>query len=156
MARAYRLGPARRTVNALIRALLRMGWGPARTYLLVTRGRATGRLHRTPVTLVEQPPRRWLVAPYGAVGGVLNARAAGSVTLERGRGAETLRLAELGPRESAPILRRYVREVPITRPYFDAGPDSSLEDFAAEAPRHPVFELLTGSGRPVDVAEPRG
>ena len=144
MARAYRLGVARRIVNGIIRRLLRMGWGPARTYLLGTRGRTTGRLYRTPVTLVEQPPRRWLVAPYGEVGWVRNARAAGSVTLERGRRAETLRLAELGPQDSARILQTYVREVPITRPYFDVTPASSLDDFAAEAPRHPVFELLAG------------
>src|SRR6185369_15356438 len=101
MARAYRLGVARRIVNRIIRTLLRMGWDPARTYLLVTRGRTTGRVYRTPVTLVEQGSRRWLVAPYGDVGWVRNARAAGSVTLERGRRAETLRLAELGPRDSA-------------------------------------------------------
>ena len=144
MARAYRLGVARRIVNAIIRTLLRMGWGPARTYLLITRGRTTGRLHRTPVTLVEQPPRRWLVAPYGEVGWVRNARAAGSVTLQRGRRAETLRLAELGPRDSARILQTYVLEVPITRPYFDVRPESPLDDFAGEAPRHPVFELLAG------------
>lgn len=142
MARAYRLGAARRIVNALIRTLLRVGVGPARTYLLVTRGRTTGRLYRTPVTLVEEPPRRWLVAPYGEVGWVKNARAARQVTLERGRRAVTLRLAELGPEASAPILRRYVREVPITRSYFDAGPDAPLDAFVAEAPRHPVFELL--------------
>ena len=144
MARAYRLGVARRIVNQIIRSLLRMGWGPARTYLLVTRGRTTGRLYRTPVTLVEQRPHRWLVAPYGEVGWVRNARAAGSVTLERGHRAETLRLAELGPRESARILQKYVREVPITRPYFDVTPESSLDDLAAEAPRHTVFELLAG------------
>ena len=144
MARAYRLGVARRIVNGIIRRLLRMGWGPARTYLLVTRGRTTGRLYHTPVTLVEQAPRRWLVSPYGEVGWVRNARAAGSVTLERGRRAETLRLAELGPQDSARILQTYVREVPITRPYFDVRPDSSLDAFAAEAPRHPVFELLAG------------
>ena len=144
MARSYRLGVARRIVNGIIRTLLRMGWGPARTYLLVTRGRTTGRLYRTPVTLVEQGSRRWLVAPYGEVGWVRNARAAGTVTLERGRRAETLRLAELGPRDSAPILRQYVREVPITRPYFDTTPESSLDAFTAEAPRHPVFELLAG------------
>ena len=144
MARAYRLGVARRIVNGIIRRLLRMGWGPARTYLLVTRGRTTGRVYRTPVTLVEQGARRWLVAPYGEVGWVRNARAAGSVTLERGRRAETLRLAELGPQDSARILQTYVREVPITRPYFDVTPESSLDAFAAEATRHPVFELLGG------------
>jgi hypothetical protein len=30
-------------------------------------------------------------------------------------------------------------DVAITRPYFDVKPDSPLEDFVAEAPRHPVF-----------------
>ena len=142
MARAYRLGAARRIANAAIRAVLRLGVGPARTYLLVTRGRTTGREYRTPVTLVEEPPRRWLVAPYGEVGWVKNARAAGRVTLERGGRAERLRLVELRPEDSAPILRRYAREVPITRPYFDARPDAPVAAFAAEAARHPVFELL--------------
>jgi deazaflavin-dependent oxidoreductase (nitroreductase family) len=142
MARAYRLGAARRIANAAIRALLRLGVGPARTYLLVTRGRTTGREYRTPVTLVEEPPRRWLVAPYGEVAWVKNARAAGRVTLERGGRAESLRLVELGSEDSAPVLRRYAREVPITRPYFDARPDAPVAAFAAEAARHPVFELL--------------
>ncbi len=142
MAKRYRLGMGRRIVNALVRALLRVGVGPARTYLLVTRGRTTGRVYRTPVTLVEDGPRRWLVAPYGEVAWVTNARASRQVVLERGRRSETQCLHELQPRDSAPILRRYVREVPITRPYFDATPDATLEPFAAEAARHPVFELL--------------
>lgn len=142
MARAYRLSPARRIVNALIRTLLRIGAGPARTYLLVTRGRKTGRAYRTPVTLVESPPRRWLVSPYGEVSWVGNARAAGRVTLERGRRVETLRLVELSAADAAPILKRYATEVPITRPYFDARHDAPVDAFAAEASRHPVFELL--------------
>jgi deazaflavin-dependent oxidoreductase (nitroreductase family) len=142
VARAYRLSPARRIVNALIRASLRIGAGPARTYLRGTRGRKTGRTYRTPVTLVELPPRRWLVSPYGDVGWVGNARAAGRVTLERGRRAETLRLVELGAADAAPILKRYATDVPITRPYFDARHDAPVEAFAAEAARHPVFELI--------------
>src|SRR5262245_39356190 len=102
VAKRYRLGIGRRSVNALVRALLRLGVGPARTYLLVTRGRTTGRVYRTPVTLVEDGPRRWLVAPYGEVAWVKNARAAGQVMLERGRQSDTQRLLELPPRESAP------------------------------------------------------
>jgi hypothetical protein len=42
------------------------------------------------------------------------------------------------------VLRQYVKEVPITRPYFDVRVDSPLEAFAAEAPRHPVFLLGAG------------
>jgi hypothetical protein len=54
-------------------------------------------------------------------------------------------LAELDARDAAPILWRYAREVPITRPCFDAGPDSLVEAFAAEAARHPVFRINPGS-----------
>lgn len=141
MARGYHLGPARRLVNALVSALLRAGLGPARTYLLGVRGRKSGRTLTTPVTLVEHGGRRWLVAPYGDVGWVRNARAAGVVTLRRGRHAETLQIVELPPEEAAPVLQRYVTEVPITRPYFDVTPSSDLAAFRAEAPRHPVFRL---------------
>ena len=141
MARTYRLGAGRRFVNRVVLRLLAIGVGPARTYVLITRGRQTGREHRTPVTLVEDAGRRWLVAPYGEVGWVRNARAARAVTLARGRRAETLGIVELGAAESAPVLRRYLREVPITRPYFQVTADSPLEAIAAEASRHPVFEL---------------
>jgi deazaflavin-dependent oxidoreductase (nitroreductase family) len=128
-------------VNWIVRALLGVGLGPARTYLLVVPGRKTGRLHKTPVTLVEESGQRWLVAPYGEVGWVRNVRAARSVTLHRGRRSETLRAVELEARQAAPVLRDYIRDVPITRPFFDAKPDSTLDEFAAEAPRHPVFRL---------------
>ncbi len=141
MAKQYRLGPMRRFVNAVLRALLRLGIGPPRTYLLTVPGRTTGRPYTTPVRLIEDASGRWLVAPYGDVAWVRNARATGRVTLGRGRRSETLRVEELGARDAAPILQRYVREVPITRPYFDARPDDALERFVAEAPQHPVFRL---------------
>jgi deazaflavin-dependent oxidoreductase (nitroreductase family) len=144
LAATYRLGPTRRLVNALIRGLLRLGLGPPRTYLLTVPGRRTGRPFTTPVTLVESVGRRWLVAPYGEVAWVRNTRAAGRVTLARGRRVEMLTAVPLGPADSAPVLRQYIREVPITRPYFDVRPDSPLEAFAAEAPRHPVFLLGPG------------
>jgi len=145
VATAYRLSPIRRAVNALVHVLLRAGLGPPRTYLLTVPGRRTGQPRSTPVTLVETGGQRCLVAPYGAVSWVQNARAAGRATLSRGRRSETAKLEELGPAESAPVLRQYVREVPITRPFFDAGPDAPLEAFAAEAPRHPVFRIMPGS-----------
>ncbi len=138
----YRLSGWRRLVNWLVRALLGVGLGPPRTYLLTVRGRKSGQPRSTPVTLVEEGDQRWLVAPYGAVGWVQNARAAGIVTLSRGSRSEVVRIAEVGPEESAPVLKRYVTEVPITRPFFDVTPDSSLDAFRVEAPRHPVFRIL--------------
>jgi len=79
MARTYRLPPRRRTLNRLVRVLLSIGLGPPRTYLLTVRGRRSGRLYSTPVTLVEDGGLRWLVAPYGDVAWARNAKAAGEV-----------------------------------------------------------------------------
>jgi deazaflavin-dependent oxidoreductase (nitroreductase family) len=145
VAATYRLSATRRAVNALVRTLLLVGLGPPRTFLLTVQGRHTGERRSTPVTLVQTGGQRWLVAPYGAVSWVRNARAAGRVTLSRGWRRETVALTELGPAESAPVLRQYVQEVPITRPFFDATPDAPLEAFVAEAPRHPVFRITPGS-----------
>ena len=105
------------------------------------RGRQSGRLLSTPVTLVEDGGARWLVEPSGAVAWVRSARAAGRVRLTRGRHAEEIAIRALGPAEAAPVLRLYVTRVPITRPYFDVTPASPIAAFEAEAPRHPVFRL---------------
>jgi deazaflavin-dependent oxidoreductase (nitroreductase family) len=144
VASTYRLSPGRRAANRLVRLLLKLGLMPGPTYLLTVSGRRTGRPISTPVTLVEEDGSRWLVAPYGDVAWVRNARAAGQITLSRGRHSETLPIRELSAAEAAPVLQRYVTRVPITRPYFDANPDSPLATFEAEAPRHPVFHLGSG------------
>lgn len=142
VAQTYRMTLGRRLANAFVRAMLAVGVPIRDTYMLTVRGRRTGRPHSTPVRLVEENGNRWLVAPYGPVNWVRNARAAGQVTLSRGRKLETVAIEELGPTESAPVLKRYLEEVPIVRPFFDVTPDSSLEAFAAEAPRHPVFRIV--------------
>src|SRR5262249_65717 len=111
-------------------------------YLLTVRGRTSGRVYSTPVTLVEGGGFRWLVAPYGEVAWVRNARAAGEALVSRGRRIESVVLFALDPEEAGPVLKRYVTEVPITRPYFDATPASNLTAFAAEASRHPVFRIV--------------
>jgi hypothetical protein len=77
MAKTYRLTFGRRLLNRLVRALLRAGLGPRATYPPTVRGRTSGKPRSTPVTLVEGEGQRWLVAPYGVVGWVRNARAAG-------------------------------------------------------------------------------
>ena len=141
MAKSYRLTPLRRVANVLMRLLLRLGLAPRTTMLLTVPGRRTGTPRSTPVTLVEEDGERWLVAPYGPVGWVQNARAAGQVKLSRGRHTESVRVTELAPEAAAPILKTYVQRVPITRPYFDAAPDAPLAAFAAEAPKHPVFQV---------------
>ena len=141
MARTYRLGFWRRVINRLIRGLLRLGVPVPDTYLLSVRGRKSGRMYSTPVTLVEDNGARWLVAPYGDVSWVKNARASGEVTLRRGRRTETVKLVELAPEEAAPILKRYLIRIPVVRPFFDVTPHSNDQDFVGEASRHPVFRI---------------
>ena len=142
--REYRMSSGDRLGNAIFGVLARAGIGPA--HLLTTRGRKTGRPRTVPVILVQQDGQRWLVAPYGAVSWVLNARAAGRVTLRRGRDRQDYTIRELAPAESGPILKRYIRVATATRPYFQAAKDSPVKEFIAEAHRHPVFEL-TPTGR---------
>jgi hypothetical protein len=65
--------------------------------------------------------------------------------LSRGRHTETVAIPDLGPEEAAPVLKQYVTEIPITRPFFDAKPDAPLEAIVAEAHRHPVFRIYGAS-----------
>ena len=141
MAHDYRLTLPRRVLNTLMRALLRVDIAPSDMYLLTVRGRRTGVPHSTPVTIVQRDGGRWLVAPYGAVGWVRNARAAGRIELSRGQRSEDLRIDEIGGDEAAGVLQAYVRNVRVVRPYFDAAPGDALAAFAAEISRHPVFRL---------------
>ena len=138
--RQYRPGRGRHLENTIMSALARAGLVP-RSYLLTTRGRKTGRPRTNPVVPVDQGGRRWLVAPYGPVSWVHNARTTGRVSLTRRRGTRAYTIREVPPDEAGPILQRYVRIAPSTRPYFQATKDSPVEAFAAEADRHPVFEL---------------
>jgi deazaflavin-dependent oxidoreductase (nitroreductase family) len=141
VAARYRRGLARRAVNRLVRLLLRLGSGPGGTCLLTVPGRRSGAPRSTPVTLVEEDGRRWLVAPYGEVAWVRNVRAAGKATLSRGGHTDEIAVREVGAEEAAPVLKLYVTRVPIVRPYFDVRPESDLAAFRAEAPRHPVFAI---------------
>src|SRR5260370_10571797 len=137
MVKTYRLSAGRKLINWLVQGMLRLGVGPRTTYLLTVKGRRSGKLYSTPVTLVTQGDQRWLVAPYGTVNWARNARAAGEVTLTRGRRSERVTIVELGPGESAPVLKEYVRHVPTVRSFFDATPDSPIEALPAQPPRHP-------------------
>jgi deazaflavin-dependent oxidoreductase (nitroreductase family) len=141
MAKKYQVNGRVRFVNRIMSLMVRWNIAPSSTYLMTVRGRKTGKPYSTPVTLVERDGTRWLVSPYGQVNWVKNARAAGEVSLSRNGKTETLKIKELSPVESAPILKEYITAVGIVRPYFEVQPDSPLQDFEAEAPDHPVFLL---------------
>lgn len=144
MVKTYHVNVGDRIEAALITALLRAGVKMGTTSLLTVRGRKSGQPHTVPVVLVEQDGQRWLVAPYGVVQWVRNIRAAGTATLTRGRQSETISVTELPAQEAAPVLKQYLSHVTGgVRSYFDAKRDSPIEAFEREAPRHPVFRIIT-------------
>jgi deazaflavin-dependent oxidoreductase (nitroreductase family) len=148
MARQYRLGPVRRTVNAVVTPLVKLGVTPRNTVLLTTTGRKSGQPRTTPVALIDLDGERWLVPSYGNVGWVHNVRAWPRVVLQRGKRAKSLRAEPVDAARAGPVLKVYVRRVPVTAPYFDARRSDPADGFVAEADRHPVFRLVadTGSG----------
>jgi deazaflavin-dependent oxidoreductase (nitroreductase family) len=143
MSKTYHVNIATRTRDALFMTLLRAGVNMGTTSLLTVRGRTSGQPHTVPVILIEQDGQSFLVAPYGVVQWVRNLRVAGTATLTRGRHSEAISVTELPAQQAAPILKQYLSQVPTVRSYFDATPDSPLEAFEREAPRHPVFQITT-------------
>lgn len=145
MAKTYRMGAFTRFGNAISAAMIRLGLGPAGMHLLTIKGRKTGLPRTTPVNLIEHQGCRWLVAPYGEVSWVRNARAAGEVELRRGRTVTRAHVQEATAEQAAPVLRSYLQQLRfVVGSYFDVTPSGPDVAFAAEATRHPVF-LLTST-----------
>lgn len=141
MAKTYRLGFETRLINRIFETMTRLGMGASYRHILTVPGRKTGRLHSTPVDVMDHGGARWLVAGYGPANWVQNARAAGEVSLARGGRAQVFRVDEAGVLEAVPILRMYMTKVRVTRRYFDVTPDAPDERIATELLRHPVFRL---------------
>jgi deazaflavin-dependent oxidoreductase (nitroreductase family) len=135
-------------INRLVAALTRLGisvWG---SRVLEVRGRTSGQWRKTPVNLLTHEGERYLVAPRGHTQWVRNLRVSGEGRLLLGRRSEGFVAVELEGPEKTPILRAYLRrwkaEVGV---FFEGvGPDSSEEELARVAPKHPVFRLGPGPG----------
>lgn len=142
MTKSYEVTNSIKFFNWIMRTMIGLGFAPESMYVLTVPGRKSGKAYSTPVSLIEEGSKRWLVSPYGEVNWVRNARAAGGkVKLTRGRRSEVVSLVELGPQGSAPILKKYYERESFAQPYFDIDPGALLIDFEREAPRHPVFRI---------------
>jgi deazaflavin-dependent oxidoreductase (nitroreductase family) len=129
-------------LNRLFGRLVALGVVGDPFWLLEVRGRKTGRLHSTPVDVLEHAGRRYLVAPRGHTQWARNARASGSVTLRRGRLVRRCALRELGDAEKPEVLKAYLDEFRSRVQRFFAVPAGSpAEAFAPLAARHPAFEI---------------
>lgn len=62
--------------------------------------------------------------------------------VESRRRTEKYGIAEASPAEAIPVLRKYLTDVRVVRPYFDAMPDAPDEVLEAELARHPVLRLV--------------
>ena len=77
-----------RRFNKFFGVLVRLGLVLPHNYLVIVRGRKSGREYSNPVDVLDLDGGRFLVAPRGATEWSRNALAAGEVTLKKGRRAE--------------------------------------------------------------------
>jgi deazaflavin-dependent oxidoreductase (nitroreductase family) len=135
MAKPY---AAPKTLNAIVRLINRFGLGRSQT--LTTTGRVSGEPRKVPVTPIEVEGVTYLVAPYGAVSWVRNARVDPKVTLSSGGSEKTCRLVEVFD-GAAPVVAAYYERESYPRSYMDVPDDPSLEDFESAAELFPVFRV---------------
>ena len=134
----------RNVFNRMVSVLTRLGISVMGSRVLEHRGRTSGKLHRTPVNLLTYEGQQYLVAPRGETQWVRNVRQAdGHLVLILGRRREICTAQEIPVEDSLPILRSYLKRWKFETGMFFSGvtPDSNDAEWAAEAPRHPVFAL---------------
>lgn len=149
-----------RLVNPLTRRLISAGLPTgAPNVLLSTRGRRSGKIRAVPLGLLELDGRRFVQASYGETGWVANLRAGAEATLTYPGGRRMqVQAVELTPEAAAVVLGHALESRPRSRllqvilgPRFrppigvflalGLRVDETLEEYAADARRHPLFEL---------------
>ena len=134
----------RHIFNRAVAGLTRLGVSVLGSRVLEVAGRKSGQPRRTPVNLLTLDGTQYLVAARGVTEWVRNVRAdGGKLALLLGRHRDQRVATELEDTEKVPVLRAYLKrwkaEVGV---FFDGvGPDSTDDELAAIAPRHPVFRL---------------
>jgi deazaflavin-dependent oxidoreductase (nitroreductase family) len=132
--------------NPLARRLLGRGVPLGPNALLSVRGRKSGLMRTTPVAMIEIGGRRWILGTFGETNWVRNLRTAGDAVISVGRREQVVTARELGRDEAAAffsgVLVPYVRSLPIGSLLLRIlGAGDILEEPAAAAASHPVFEL---------------
>jgi deazaflavin-dependent oxidoreductase (nitroreductase family) len=137
--------------------------------LLTMRGRRSGKLRTVPVGMLDLDGRWFVQTSYGETGWVANLRADGEATVTHPGGRRVpVQAIELSPEEAGAVLRRALQGFRRSRVFrallgrhfrppigvlwrLRIRIDDTLEDYTAEARRHPLFEL-----RPTDEADAGG
>jgi deazaflavin-dependent oxidoreductase (nitroreductase family) len=138
-----------RAFNRTFGFLVGLGLGFHYSYLLEVRGRKTGRLFSTPINLLDQNGKSFLVAPRGQTQWVKNAEAAGQVTLKRGRTRLKFRLIPVPDAQKPEILKAYLDQFAFAvQKFFPIPAGSSADAFRPIAANYPVFELVPSEYAP--------
>ena len=118
--------------------MLRRGLKIGSPHLLSVRGRKSGAVRSTPISIATLDGCRYVVAAFSSAAWVQNVRAAGACTIGRGRNVERVRIVELPVEERAPVLRAFLQEVRGGVRFFGSrDPDVVV----ARAEHYPVFRL---------------
>ncbi|MEU6564880.1 nitroreductase/quinone reductase family protein [Nocardia nova] len=102
------------TANKIVTALQRIGIAFGPMQLLTVPGRRTGRLLTFPIAVNELSGGRYIVQAFPKAAWVVNARAADTVTLTRGRKRATARLVEIPVHERHSVLSELVDTSPAS------------------------------------------
>jgi hypothetical protein len=141
MVKHYSLTFGQKAANALFSFLTRMGWGASYRWILSVPGRSSGVMRSTPVDVMEIDGERWLVAPYRETNWVRNVRMHPRLTLRRGSNSQELIATAATGASVLPVIRQYLRLVPITAAYWGVTVNSSDAEIQKESLTHPVFRL---------------
>jgi F420H(2)-dependent quinone reductase len=134
---------AERLINKLFGLIVGLGLGRPHNYLVQVRGRKTGRVYSTPVDVLDQNGKRYLVAPRGYTQWARNAIASGTISLKKGRQSEEFVLHLLPDDERPEILKFYLDRYKLTvQRYFPVPAGSATEAFLPFTKDYPVFELI--------------
>jgi deazaflavin-dependent oxidoreductase (nitroreductase family) len=130
-------------VNPLITALVKFGVPLKGAGVLSVRGRTTGEWRSVPVNPLSFEGNQFLVAPRGETHWVQNMRAAGSGRIRRGRRTHAFTAVELDDAMKPQVLRAYLKEWAweVGAFFEGVGADSTDEQLAAIAPKHPIFRI---------------
>lgn len=131
--------------NKVVMGLQRLGIAFGPMQLLTVPGRRTGQPRTFPIAVLSLTGGRYIVQAYPKAAWVANARAAGTVTLSRGRRTSTARLVEVPVPERPALLRELVAGGPasVGKRFVTTGlaADPTPDGVAAAAERIALFRI---------------
>jgi deazaflavin-dependent oxidoreductase (nitroreductase family) len=136
------LKPANKVFIQLSR--LGLSFGGESPVVLTVPGRKSGTPRSTPVTPMTIDGKRYVVGGFPGADWIRNVRAAGEVTLRRGRTQEHVRMVELSADEARPFLRAFPDEVPTGVGFMKRSglvKEGRPDEFEALAGICPVFRM---------------